>query len=96
VDVVRASDLEFFHAGLLDPEQTVEASAFMKNDRIGVYPNQREARETIAEALRLQRESDWKYFEDLRSLFKESEEIFFQHGGLTDERSFPKCNAEDK
>ena len=34
-------------------------------------------------------------YEDLRSLFKESEEIFFQHEGLTDERSFPKPNAED-
>lgn len=34
-------------------------------------------------------------YEDLRSLFKESEEIFFQHEGLTDERSFPKPNTED-
>jgi len=33
-------------------------------------------------------------YEDLRSLFKESEEIFFQHEGLTDERSFPKPNPE--
>ena len=34
-------------------------------------------------------------YEDLRSLFKESEVIFFQHEGLTDDRSFPKPNAED-
>ena len=40
----------------------------MKNDRIGVYPNRTEARATRSEAMRLQRESDRKYFEDLRGL----------------------------
>jgi len=35
-------------------------------------------------------------YEDLRSLFKEAENIFFQHEGLIDdERSFPKPNTED-
>jgi hypothetical protein len=62
------SDIEFFHAGLLDPEQTVEASALMKNDRIGVFPNRKAERARHTEDVRLQRESDRKYFEDLRGL----------------------------
>ncbi|KAL3806338.1 hypothetical protein ACHAXA_001420 [Cyclostephanos tholiformis] len=66
--VVRPADLEFFHVGLLDPNLTVEASALMKNDRIGVYPDRSEDRAARAEAMRQQRESDRKYFEDLRSL----------------------------
>jgi hypothetical protein len=66
--VVRSADLEFFHAGLLDPDQTVEASALMKNDRIGVYPDGKEARAARSEAMRQQRDSDRKYFEDLRGL----------------------------
>jgi hypothetical protein len=66
--VVRPTDLEFFHAGLLDPDQTVEASALMNNDRIGVYPNRREERASRAETMRQQRESDRKYFEDLQAL----------------------------
>jgi hypothetical protein len=66
--VVRPADLEFFIAGLLDPDQTNEASALMKNDRIGVYPDRREERAARAEAMRQQRESDRRYFEDLRVL----------------------------
>jgi hypothetical protein len=62
------SDIEFFHAGLLDPEQTVEASALMKNDRIGVFPNRKAERARHTEDVRLQRESDRQYFEDLRGL----------------------------
>ncbi len=66
--VVRPADLEFFHAGLLDPDQTVEARVLMKNDRIGVYPDRREERVARAEAMRQQRESNRKYFEDLHAL----------------------------
>ena len=66
--IVRTADLEFFHAGLLDPDQTVEASALMKNDHIAVYPDGREVRAARSESMRQQRESDRKYFEDLRGL----------------------------
>ncbi|KAL7547850.1 hypothetical protein ACHAWF_011119 [Thalassiosira exigua] len=65
---VRTSDLEFLHCAVLDANQTVEASAMMKNDRIRVHRDRGRERRERAEVLRQQRESDRKYFRDLRQL----------------------------
>jgi len=62
------SDLEFMHVQLLDATQTVEASAMMKNDHIKVYRERSKERQTKIEIIRQQRESDRKYFNDLRQL----------------------------
>ena len=65
---IKLSDLEFQHCTLLDANQTVEASAMMKNDRIKVYRERSKERSTKTEVMRQQRESDRKYFKDLRQL----------------------------
>eukprot|EP00585_Thalassiosira_rotula_P007311 CAMPEP_0196137226 /NCGR_PEP_ID=MMETSP0910-20130528/5279_1 /TAXON_ID=49265 /ORGANISM="Thalassiosira rotula, Strain GSO102" /LENGTH=772 /DNA_ID=CAMNT_0041397659 /DNA_START=80 /DNA_END=2398 /DNA_ORIENTATION=+ len=68
VDSVKMSDFEFLHCTLLDENQTVEASAMMKNDRVMVCRERSRERAVRAEVLRQQRESDRKYFENLREL----------------------------
>ena len=65
---VKLSDLEFLHCTLLDARETVEASALMKNDRIKVYRDRSKERSTKAEIMKQQRDSDRKYFKDLRQL----------------------------
>ena len=65
---IKMSDLEFMHVQLLDASQTVEASAMMKNDHIKVYRERSKERQTKIEIIRQQRESDRKYFNDLRQL----------------------------
>jgi len=65
---IKMSDLEFMHVQLLDATQTVEASAMMKNDHIKVYKERSKERQTKIEIIRQQRESDRKYFNDLRQL----------------------------
>ena len=70
---VKLSDFEFVHCTLLDKSHTVEASAMMKNDRIKVRKNDSKRRSQKNEIARLQRESDRKYFNDLRQLFQSSE-----------------------
>ncbi|KAL7530609.1 hypothetical protein ACHAXR_003594, partial [Thalassiosira sp. AJA248-18] len=67
-DAVKTTDFEFLHCTLLDANQTVEASAMMKNDRIKVYRERSKERSSRGEVLRQQRESDRKYFRDLRQL----------------------------
>ena len=65
---IKPTDLEFIHCTTLDAQHTVEASAMMKNDRIRVVRERSKDRSAKAEMIRLQRESDRKYFKELRSL----------------------------
>lgn len=65
---IRSADLEFWHCSLLNPSDTAEASALMKNDKIQCRAARREEREQATEFRRKQRESDRKYFDQLRSL----------------------------
>ena len=65
---IEESDLEFFHCQLLNPNDTAESSALMKNDRIKVRRERAAERETLAEFKRIQRESDKEYFKHLRQL----------------------------
>ena len=65
---IRPANLEFIHCTTLDAQNTVEASAMMKNDRIRVVRERSKEREAKAEMITLQRQSDRKFFEDLRSL----------------------------
>eukprot|EP00571_Detonula_confervacea_P011377 CAMPEP_0172302962 /NCGR_PEP_ID=MMETSP1058-20130122/4590_1 /TAXON_ID=83371 /ORGANISM="Detonula confervacea, Strain CCMP 353" /LENGTH=724 /DNA_ID=CAMNT_0013013633 /DNA_START=26 /DNA_END=2200 /DNA_ORIENTATION=+ len=67
-NIVKMPDFEFLHCTLLDANQTVEGSAMMKNDRIKVFRERSKDRASKMEVLRLQRESDRKYFKDLRQL----------------------------
>lgn len=67
-EMVRSEKLEFFHCQLLHPNDTAEASALMKNDRISVRMERSQERETQAELRRLERESDREYFKQMRSL----------------------------
>ena len=91
---VKLSDFEFVHCTLLDKSHTVEASAMMKNDRIKVRKNDSKRRTQQAEIVRLQRESDRKYFTDLRQLIqssdcvKGSDVMLDCRGQVVDERGF--------
>jgi hypothetical protein len=63
---ISAKDLEFVHSQLLNANDTAEASALMKNDRIlarKIRANEREADEARK---RLQRDADRFFFQQLR------------------------------
>ena len=93
---VKLSDFEFVHCTILDKTHTVETSAMMKNDRIKVRKDSSKARSQKAEVARLQRESDRKYFNDLRQLLQNSSPDFVRgcdvildcKGKVIDERGF--------
>ena len=95
-DHVKLSDFEFVHCTILDKTHTVETSAMMKNDRIKVRKDSSKARSQKEEAARLQRESDRKYFNDLRQLLQNSSPDFVRgcdvildcKGKVVDERGF--------
>jgi len=95
VDAVKLSDFEFLHCTLLDASHTVEASAMMKNDRIKVCRERSKERSAKAEVLRAQRESDRKYFKDLRQLLPDPspggmgcDVVLDCRGKVVDERGF--------
>jgi len=95
INAVKLSDFEFMHVALLDATHTVEASAMMKNDRIKVYRERSKERSAKIEVLRLQRESDRKYFKDLRQLLPNPspdgmgcDVVLDCRGKLMDERGF--------
>jgi len=92
---IKPTDLEFMHCTTLDAQHTVEASAMMKNDRIRVVRERSKDRSAKAEMIRLQRESDRKYFKELRSLLPNpspegmgSDVILECQGKVKDERGF--------
>ena len=95
-NTVKMADFEFLHTTLLVSTDTVEASSMMKNDRIKVYRERSNERKGRAEALRQQRESDRKFFLDLRQLLpKPSPEgklgcdvVLDCQGKVMDERGF--------
>lgn len=74
-DRVKPADFEFLHCTLLDKNHTVEASAMMKNDRIKVRRDGSKQRAQKAEIARQQRESDRKYFNDMRQLLQNSQDF---------------------
>ena len=93
---LKPSDLEFIHCATLEAQNTVEASAIMKNDRIRVVRDRSKQLSAKAEMIRLQRESDRKYFKELRQLLPNpspaegmgSDVILECKGKLKDERGF--------
>ncbi|KAL3799949.1 hypothetical protein HJC23_007422 [Cyclotella cryptica] len=95
-ETLSPKEFEFVHCTLLDAMHTVEASAMMKNDRIMVRRDRSKERAMKAEIVRLQRESDRKYFNDLRQLLHNSSPDFLRgcdvildcRGKVVDERGF--------
>jgi len=90
---IKPTDLEFIHCTTLNASHTVEASAMMKNDRIRVVRERSKDRSARAERISRQRESDRKYFKELRSLvagndFLGSDVILECQGKVKDERGF--------
>lgn len=92
---IKPHDLEFIHCATLDAQHSVETSAMMKNDRIRVIRERSKDRSAKAELIRLQRESDRKYFKELRSLLPNpspegigSDVILECQGKVKDERGF--------
>lgn len=73
---IELADLEFVHCQLLKQDDTAEASALMKNDRIRVRRNREQERSYETDRNRFQRESDREYFKRLRQLVPDA-------GGLT-------------
>lgn len=61
-------DLEFVHSQVLSPNDTAEAAALMKNDRIFVRPEQEDLRRQDELMHRIQRDSDKEYFQQFRQL----------------------------
>lgn len=88
---IEDSDLEFFHCQLLNADDTAEASALMKNDKIQVRKDRSAERETQQELKRLQRETDREYFKQLRHIMpdcggsKLCDVIFDCQGKIVDE-----------
>lgn len=89
---IKPTDLEFIHCTTLNASHTVEASAMMKNDRIRVVRERSKDRSARAETISRQRESDRKYFKELRSLVTGndlgSDVILECQGKVKDERGF--------
>lgn len=67
-NVLRLTNVEFIHCAVLDEHDTAESSALMKNDLIKVQHIRKGAREQLAEAKRMQTESDRIYFQQMRNL----------------------------
>jgi hypothetical protein len=67
-DYIDLNKLEFSHCQLLNPNDTAETSALMKNDRILVRKDQNEERSNDGERKRTQREADRVYFQQMRQL----------------------------
>lgn len=65
---VTVDELEFMHVQLLNGNDTPEAAALMKNDKISVRPDRSKQREQQRELDRIQRAGDVLYFEELRQL----------------------------
>jgi hypothetical protein len=88
---INLQDLEFVHCQLLNPNDTAEASALMKNDKIYVRRVRAAEREAESERKRLQRDADRSYFQQLRHLMpdlggsKTSDVILDCRGKLVDE-----------
>jgi hypothetical protein len=68
---ISPEDLEFSHCSILEPTDTVESSALMKEDRIIVRRDRITERKAHVEGIKEQRESDRRYFEQLRGLLPE-------------------------
>ena len=71
-DRVFVGDLEFIHCQLLNPNDTAEASALMKSDKIRVRRIRTAEREAEAEKKRLQRDADRNFFSQMRHLMPET------------------------
>lgn len=88
-------DLEFVHCSILNPHDTVEASALMKNDRIKVYPNKENQRKLEADWMKENRDSDRLYFQQMRTLLPDlnpsplkSDIIFQCNGKIKDDQGY--------
>jgi len=89
------SELEFLHCSLLDPLQTAETSALMKNDRLFARLKRKNKREHEIESMHLQRDSDRDFFEQMRHFLPDltpsplkCHVIFQCNGKISDENGY--------
>lgn len=92
---VEMKDLEFLHCSILDPSDTVETAALMKNDRIKVYRNQVKRRKSETIFMKEKRDSDRLYFQQMRTLLPDlnpsplkCDVIFHCKGKIKDEQGY--------
>lgn len=69
---VDHTDLEFLHCSILNPTDTAETSALMKNDVIRVRKARLKERRMKADFLKDQKASDKLYFEQMRKLIPDA------------------------
>ena len=86
---------EFVHCSILDSADTVETSALMKNDKIRVQRNQEKQRKVNADSFKEIRDTDRKYFQQMRTLLPhlnpsplKSDVIFHCKGKIKDEKGY--------
>lgn len=71
-DRISVGNLEFVHCHVLDGEETAEASALMKNDKIHVRKVRTVERKAEAERNKILRDADRTFFQDLRHLMPQN------------------------
>lgn len=67
---VEISDLEFVHSTVLKGSETAEQAALMKDDRIRVRAERSHAEKQERERIKLQRDSDLRYFSQMKALLR--------------------------
>lgn len=68
--LVEVSDLEFVHSTVLKGSETAEQAALMKDDRIRVREERSHAEKQEKERMKLQRESDQRYYAQMKALLR--------------------------
>lgn len=90
ITLVRPRDLEFTFCTILQPHDTAESSALMKNDRIQVRNVRIDERSANLERKKIQNEIDRNYFDQMKTMMREANAtkcntIFHCLGKITDE-----------
>jgi len=93
--LIEASDLEFIHCSVLQPSDTAETAALMKNDRIKVHRVREKERRAKADWVKSQRDSDRDYFSQMRHLqpdfnlsFLKCDVVFHCRGRMKDDKGY--------
>jgi len=82
---VKVGDLEFVHSALLEAQDSAEAAALMKNDRILVRPNMGKTRLLNDHARKEQRKSDREYFDQLNTMLSSGDILLDCQGSTSDD-----------
>lgn len=78
----KTNHLEFVHCSILNPTDTVETSALMKDDKIKVQRNQQSELKRESQWAKELRESDKKYYTQMRNLLPDLNPAPFRGGVL--------------